>query len=155
KPAPARPPVALDDLKPILDREMEPVLQRGLLSKASGGGGVVIGVLQHGKRRVFAYGAAKPDSIFEIGSITKTFTGLALAQMVVQKKVTLDEPVRSLLPPDFTSKPRGPEITLLDLVTHHSGLPRLPDNFKPKDSENPYADYDASHLREFMRKQGV
>ena len=154
EPAPARPPVALDDLKPVLDREMEPVLQRGLLSKASGGGGVVIGVIQHGKRQVFAYGAAKPDSIFEIGSITKTFTGLILAQMVVQKKVTLDEPVQSLLPSDFATQSKGPQITLLDLITHHSGLPRMPDNFKPKDAENPFADYDAPHLREYLLKRG-
>ena len=155
KSAAARPPVALNDLKPILDAEMAPVLEHGLLSSASGGGGLVIGVLDHGRRRVFAYGAAKPDSIFEIGSITKTFTGLILAQMVVQKKVTLDEPIRMLLPKDFVAKPDGSEITLLDLATQHSGLPRMPDNFKPKNPENPYADYDESRLRDFMSTQGV
>ena len=75
-------------------------------------------------RRVFTYGTAKPDSLFQIGSITKTFTGLMLAQMVVQGKVALDEPIRLLLPPDFVAKPRGNEITLVDLATQHSGLPR-------------------------------
>ena len=62
--------------------------------------GVTVGVLQHGERRVFAYGTAQPESIFQIGSITKTFTALALAQMVEQGKVRLDQPVRELLPPE-------------------------------------------------------
>jgi serine-type D-Ala-D-Ala carboxypeptidase/endopeptidase len=154
-PAPARHPLTLDELKTALDKELAPVLQNGLLSKASGGGGLVIGVLDHGKRRIFAYGTAKPDSIFEIGSITKTFTGLILAQMVVQKKVTLDEPIRALLPNGAVVKPAGPEITLLDLATQHSGLPRMPDNFKPKDPENPFADYGPPQLLEFISKHGV
>jgi len=153
-PAPAIPPLALDHLKPILDREMEPVLAHGLLSPQSGGG-LVIGVLDHGQRQIFAYGTAKADSIFGIASITKTFTGLVLAQMVVQKKVALDQPIRTLLPSGFVPKPDGPEITLLDLATHHSGLPREPDNLKPKSPENPYTDYDATQLREFVDKHGV
>jgi D-alanyl-D-alanine-carboxypeptidase/D-alanyl-D-alanine-endopeptidase len=154
-PAPAMPPVALDNLKPILDRELAPVLAHGLLSKASGGGGLVIGVMDHGQRRIFAYGTAKPDSIFEIGSITKTFTGLVLAQMVVQKKVTLDTPIRTLLPAGLVAKPEGAEITLVDLATQHSGLPRMPDNFKPQHPVNPYADYRATQLQEFIARHGV
>ena len=154
-PAPAMPPVALENLKPIVDRELAPVLEHGLLSKASGGGGLVIGVMDHGQRRIFAYGTAKPDSIFEIGSITKTFTGLVLAQMVVQKKVTLDTPIRTLLPGGVVAKPQGPEITLADLATQHSGLPRMPDNFKPQNPVNPYADYHAVQLQEFIAKHGV
>jgi len=153
-PAPAMPPVALGHLKPILDRDLAPVLTHGLLSPQIGGG-LVIGVLDHGQRQVFAYGIAKADSIFEIGSITKEFTGLVLAQMVVQKKVALDQPIRTLLPTGFVAKPDGPEITLLDLATHHSGLPREPDNLKPKDPNNPNADYDATQLREFLDQHGV
>jgi serine-type D-Ala-D-Ala carboxypeptidase/endopeptidase len=131
EPVLARPPVTLDDLKPILDQELKPVLEHGLLSRPTGGG-LVIGVLDHGERRIFAYGAAHPDSIFEIGSMTKTFTGLILAQMVVQKKVSLTEPVRALLPPGFAGQPSTHEITLLDLATHHSGLPRYADNLDIK-----------------------
>ena len=155
KSAPARPPVSLDQLKAVLDRELAPVLQNGLLSRVSGGGGLVVGVLDHGQRRIFAYGAAKPDSIFEIGSITKTFTGLILAQMVAQKKVSLDEPIGALLPKGTVAKSAHPEITLLDLATQHSGLPRMPDNFKPKDQQNPYVDYAPPQLLEFVSKHGV
>ena len=153
-PAPAMPPVTLDNLKPILDREMAPVLEHGLLSKASGGG-LVIGVMDHGNRQIFAYGTAKPDSIFEIGSITKTFTGLVLAQMVVQKKLTLDTPIRTLLPAGVVAKPEGAEITLVDLATQHSGLPRMPDNFKLQNLVNPYVDYHAAQLQEFIARHGV
>jgi len=153
-PMPARSPVALRDLKPILDLELAPALTDGLLSKRSGGG-LVIGVLSHGERRIFSYGTAHPDSVFEIGSISKTFTGLILAQMTVQKKVTLDEPILALLPPGFVGKQGGPVITLLDIATQHSGLPRMPDNFSPENQKNPYADYDPKQLSEFMTKQGL
>ena len=71
------------------------------------GGGVAIGVWKQGASRVFAFGAAKPDSLFEIGSITKTFTGRMLAQMVAQGKVRMNEPIRELLPPGLVTKPAG------------------------------------------------
>ena len=87
-----------------------------------------------------AFGSAKTDSIFEIGSITQTFMALTLAGMVSQKKVTLNQPVRELLPAGWVAKPDGPEISLLDLATHHSGLPRLAENLKPRDLADPYAD---------------
>jgi CubicO group peptidase (beta-lactamase class C family) len=133
---------------------MAPVLKDGALSPDTGAG-VTIGIVQHGERRIFTYGTAKPDSLFEIGSITKTFTATILAQMVEQGKVRLDEPVRELLPPGTVAKPEGAEITLLDLSDQHSGLPRMPDNFHPADPSNPYADYDAKLLYAFMAKQGV
>jgi CubicO group peptidase (beta-lactamase class C family) len=148
-PAPAAAPVPLSDLKPVLDKEFAPVIA------AWPERGVVVGVLDHGRQEVFAYGSAKPDSLFEIGSITKTFTGLALAQMVTQHQITLDEPVRELLPAGIVTKPAGPEITLLDLATQHSGLPRLPDNFKPSDPGDPYSDYTARKLYELLAKRGV
>ena len=71
------------------------------------GAGVSIGVVEPGSLGVFIFGAASVDSIFEIGSITKTFTWLILAQMMEQGKVKLDEPVRELLPPGTIAKPEG------------------------------------------------
>jgi serine-type D-Ala-D-Ala carboxypeptidase/endopeptidase len=147
-------PVPISELKAVLDRDLAAALKNGALSAATGSG-VVIGVLQRGVRRIFVYGAAKEDSIFEIGSITKTFTGLILAQMVAQHKVQFDDPVRLLLPPGTVAKPEGTEITLLDLATQHSGLPRMPDNFHPADQQDPYADYHPANLYEFIAKHGV
>ena len=150
-PAAALPPIALKDLKPVLDKEFAPVIA------AWPQAGIAIGVIDHGERKLFAYGAAQPDSIFEIGSVTKTFTGLALAQMVEQHTVTLDQPVRELLPAGTVSKPSsGPEITLLDLATQHSGLSRLPDNFGERAQHaDPYADYSAKDLYQFVAAKGV
>ena len=148
-------PVSLADLKSGLDRDLAAALDHGALAPATHAG-ITIGVLLHGERRIFTYGIAKPDSIFEIGSITKTFTSLLLAQMAEQNIVRLDEPVRDLLPPGTVPKPAtGTEITLLSLSGQHSGLPRLPDNFHPADPTNPYQDYDASLLYAAIAKVGV
>jgi CubicO group peptidase (beta-lactamase class C family) len=151
---PARPPIALADLEQALDAEFAPVVKGGLL-KESTGCGVAIGVIDHGNRRVFNYGAARANSIFEIGSITKTFTGLALAQLAAQGRVRLDEPVRPVLFADLAAGPAGSEITLLDLATHRSGLPSVPDNLDAKDSSNPFADYDRAALHAFIVSHGT
>jgi CubicO group peptidase (beta-lactamase class C family) len=147
-------PVPLGELKAVLDRDLAAALKEGALAPGTNGG-VAIGVVQRGVRRIFVYGPVKEDSIFEIGSISKTFTALMLALMVAQHKVKLDEPVRELLPPGTVAKPAGAEITLLDLATQHSGLPRMPDNLHPADPQDPYADYRPATLYEFIAKHGV
>jgi D-alanyl-D-alanine-carboxypeptidase/D-alanyl-D-alanine-endopeptidase len=147
-------PVSVAELKAVIDKDLAEAMAKGELAPATGGG-VTIGVVQHGVRRIWSYGAAKPDSVYEIGSISKTFTATILAQMVEQKKVRFDEPVRELLPAGTVAKPDGAEITLEDLSDQHSGLPRMPDNFHPADKDNPYADYDAKALYEYVGKKGV
>jgi D-alanyl-D-alanine-carboxypeptidase/D-alanyl-D-alanine-endopeptidase len=152
---PAIPPVDIEKIQSLLDADLAGALATGDLAPATGGG-VTIGVVGHGVRHIFSYGAAKPDSLFEIGSVSKTFTGLLLAQMTQQKKVHLDEPVRALLPAGTVAAPgSGAEITLVDLSAQRSGLPRMPDNFKPADDTNPYADYDAKALYAFVTSYGV
>jgi serine-type D-Ala-D-Ala carboxypeptidase/endopeptidase len=154
-PDPAMLPVSLADLQSVLTKDLAGALTSGALAPETHAG-VTIGVIEHGQRLIFCYGTAKPDSVYEIGSISKTFTATILAQMVEQGKVRLDEPVRELLPPGTVSKPdTGAEITLLDLSDQHSGLPRMPDNFHPADPANPYADYDAKALYEYVAKHGV
>jgi CubicO group peptidase (beta-lactamase class C family) len=152
------PPVKAADLESVLDRDLAaartPIFRPGPLSEGTGAG-VAIGVVQRGVRRVFTFGTAKPDSIFEIGSISKTFTGLLLARMVAEGKVKFDDPVRELLPDGAVPKPEGAEITLLDLAIQHSGLPRMPDNFHPADPQNPYADYRPADLYRFLASHGV
>lgn len=147
-------PLPLAKLPAELDAELKPLIENPELAGSSGIG-VAIGVFENGKQRVLTYGTAKQNSLFEIGSITKTFTGLILSEMVVEKKLTLDTPVRELLPPGTVAKPAGPEITMLALATHHSGLPRMPDNFHPADPTNPYADYTQKNLYDYIAKQGV
>lgn len=91
------------------------------------------------------------DTIFEIGSITKAFTSLLLADMVERQKVALNDPVQKFIPADVqVPKSSDRSITLGDLASHQSGLPRMPDNFEPKDPDNPYADYSADRLYSFL-----
>ena len=150
----ALPPVSAADLQSVLDRDLAGALKSGELAPATGTG-VSIAVFAHGLRRVFSYGTAKPDSIYEIGSITKTFTGLLLSQMAAQGRVRLNEPVRELLPPGTVARPQGAEITLLDLATQRSGLPPMPDNISLANIDNPYADYHAADLLAYIGKHGV
>jgi len=147
-------PVSAADMESVLRRDLAKTFSAGLLVSGKPTG-VAVGVVRNGERRIFTFGTAKADAVFEIGSITKTFTGLMLAQMIEQGNVQPETPVRELLPKDTVAKPQGAEINLLDLVTQHSGLPRLPDNMKPADPNNPYADYRAENLYQFLGKHGV
>jgi D-alanyl-D-alanine-carboxypeptidase/D-alanyl-D-alanine-endopeptidase len=151
---PARAPIALADLKQALDAEFAPIVRDGLL-KDSTGCGVAIGIIDHGHRRIFTYGAARADSIFQIGSVTKTFTGLALAQLASQGKVKLDEPIRPILFPEDAALSENSQITLLDLVTHRSGLPSVPENLTPTNSSNPFANYDRVAIHQFLASHGT
>jgi D-alanyl-D-alanine-carboxypeptidase/D-alanyl-D-alanine-endopeptidase len=150
----ALPPVDVDSLQAVLDRDLAVALASGQLATSTGAG-ISVAVVEHGVTRVFSYGTAKPNSIFGVGSVTKTFTGLMLSQMVEQGKVRFDDPVRALLPEGSVAKPDGNEITLLSLATQHSGLPRMPDNFHPADPTNPYIDYRPADPYSFLVKHTV
>ena len=102
-----------------------------------------------------ASGAKDSDenTIFEIGSITKVFTGTLLAEAVRRGEVKIDDPISKYLPPTVKTPTRGgKEITLLDLATQSSGLPRMPTNFAPKNPQNPYADYTVEQMYGFLSK---
>jgi len=149
-------PVGAADLQTVLNDDMARGSRPGAAAFAPGtNGGAAIGVWRRGVRRVFTYGTAKPDSLFEIGSITKTITGLVLAQMVMTGKAEFDEPVRELLPPGTVSKPAGREITLIDLATQHSGLGRMPGNVPSTRQPDTYADYRKALLNAYMASRGV
>jgi D-alanyl-D-alanine-carboxypeptidase/D-alanyl-D-alanine-endopeptidase len=122
--------------------------------------GLAVGVIQDGGRHTFGFGRISADNdqrpnadtLYEIGSITKTFTGLLLADLVERKLVALDDPLQKYLPEDLTLATKGDQpIRLVDLSTHYSGLPRLPDNMAPADPNNPYADYDRARMHDFLR----
>jgi D-alanyl-D-alanine-carboxypeptidase/D-alanyl-D-alanine-endopeptidase len=97
--------------------------------------GLVIGCLAGGEQRLVGHGHVRtgapdlPDSstIFEIGSVTKVFTGLLLADLAEQGLVRLDDPLAGYLPagvrvPTLGGRP----LTLGDLASHSGGLPRDP-----------------------------
>ena len=121
--------------------------------------GVVVGMIGPNGRKVVSYGALEKGdprilnggTVFEIGSVTKVFTSLLLSDMVQRSEVALTDPVSKYLPATVKVPQRnGKQITLEDLATHTSGLPRLPGNLKPKDGTNPYADYTVAQMYEFL-----
>ena len=90
------------------------------------------------------------DTVFEIGSITKVFTSLILADMVGRGEVALNDPVAKYLPPGVKVPERkGRQITMVDLATHMSGLPREALNFEP-DLADWAAGYSEASLYEFL-----
>ena len=112
-------------------------LQRTIVALGRRHVGAVAGILNGpngepliaGIGRLRAAGGPAPDAdtTFEIGSITKTFTALALAQAVVAGRLSLDTPVRELLPAGTAVPSRDDvEITVEHLARHTSGLPRSP-----------------------------
>jgi CubicO group peptidase (beta-lactamase class C family) len=120
---------------------------------------IVVGVIDPEGRRIVAHGSmgmtdprpVNGDTLYEIGSITKVFTSLLLADMVERGEVALDDPVAKYLPAGVKVPERnGAKITLLDLSTHRSGLPRMPSNFNPQDPNRPYVDYPVERLYEFL-----
>jgi serine-type D-Ala-D-Ala carboxypeptidase/endopeptidase len=115
------------------------------------GTGIVVGLLDaSGARRIVSIGVDSAG-VFEIGSITKVFTTSVLQDMVERREVRLDDPVAKFLPRSVRMPVRGDrQITLLDLATQSSGLPRMPSNFTPRDSMNPYADYSVQQMYEFL-----
>jgi D-alanyl-D-alanine-carboxypeptidase/D-alanyl-D-alanine-endopeptidase len=121
--------------------------------------GIVAGLIHSSGRQLVTYGQSgaangRPldgDTVFEIGSITKVFTALLLADMVTHGEVNLSDPVARYLPAEVKVPSRGgKQITLLDLATYTSGLPRNPDNAVPKDADNPRADYTVEQLYAFL-----
>jgi D-alanyl-D-alanine-carboxypeptidase/D-alanyl-D-alanine-endopeptidase len=122
------------------------------------GQGLVVGVLDGGNKRVVAGGPTggtpfDGDTVFEIGSISKVFTALILADMAAKGEVSLDDPAEKYLPPGARMPGRGgKKITLRDLSQHVSGLPRLPDNMPFGDADDPYADYGEAELLAFLAR---
>ncbi|MGB2908886.1 MAG: serine hydrolase [Candidatus Aminicenantaceae bacterium] len=122
--------------------------------------GIVVGFIDdRGNREYFSSGTAAlssenqvdEDSVYEIGSISKVFTGLLFADMVLKGEIKLDDLVEAHLPQAVTVPSRnGAKITLEHLATHTSALARMPTNFIPANKYDPYADYLVEDLYEFI-----
>ena len=122
-----------------------------------------IGIYQKGSISYHNFGhisdkEARPpnqQSVYEIGSITKTFTSAVLAQMVAEGKVQLSDPISKFLPKEIINwSPDTITITLGELATHQSGLPRLPSNLMFQsilNNRNPYKNYSQADLYDYLK----
>jgi CubicO group peptidase (beta-lactamase class C family) len=140
--------------KAAVAAQVKPYLDGQILS------GLVVGIYDAGKLEIYGFGTGpgdKPptgDTLYEIGSITKVYTGLLLADAVQRREVQLDTPLAELVPPGVTVPARDKQtITLRHLVLHSSGLPRLPASIKPTDPD-PYGKYtDDMLLQDLIQAQ--
>lgn len=123
--------------------------------------GLSIGIIKDGKTTVYNYGETAqgngklPDanSIFEIGSITKTFTSTLLAYFVNQHKIKLSDPITNYLPDSVAKNSVLKEVSVQMLSNHTSGLAPLPDNFDggKYNPLNPYQHYTREMLFSYLK----
>ncbi len=141
-----------------LDKKIDAEMQKFMFESKTVG--LSIGVLKNGQTHYYNYGETKKgngilpnsENLYEIGSITKTFTGLLLAKAVVEKKIALHDPVNKFLPKNIPAIKFGNDtLKIVHLANHTSGLPPLPDNFGATDLINPYKDYDDKKLMEYLK----
>jgi CubicO group peptidase (beta-lactamase class C family) len=146
-------------LKSDIDRKVDGPA-RAYIQKANTVG-ISIGIINDGSISTYGYGETtrgngripNVDNIFEIGSLTKTFTATLLAYYVNEDRVKLSDPITKYLPDSVTANPALDGITLEMLSNHTSGLPRLPEDFfsHVKDGANPYKDYTEDIMFSYLK----
>ncbi|KFF13771.1 serine hydrolase domain-containing protein [Flavobacterium hydatis] len=126
--------------------------------------GLSMVILQNGKKHYYNYGETQFGSgilptkktIYELGSITKTFTGILLAQAVLDKKINLDDDIRKYLPGEFPNlEYKGTPIRVVDLSNHTGRITRVFKNLWQReayDSLNPYTSYTKKLLYEGLHE---
>jgi len=129
--------------------------------KSKGNVGLSVGIYYGGKDYFFNYGESKlgesqlpgNQTLYDVGSITKTFTSTLLAIAVNEGKVKVTNMITDFLPDSVASNPALKGITLVQLANHTSGIPRLPSNWQSSvtDSMQPYANYDTKLLFSFLK----
>ena len=121
--------------------------------------GIFVGVLNGNSRQYFNFGYADPEhkipfdssTVFEAGSITKTFTAYILEAILQEKKISDTTSILPYLPDSVQSNQALAPVSFLSLLNHTSGLPRLPNNL-PLASPAPYDNYTASDLFLFLKQ---
>src|SRR3989338_9713639 len=137
-----------------LKQKIDPVVNDYISSERNVG--AIVGIIDGNNQAHWNYGtleigqekAILVDTLFEIGSISKVFTGIILVSLANEGVVSLSDKISKYINelPKTTA-----DITLVELSTHTSGLPRLPNNFNPINIKNPYADYTEDPLLKFIR----
>jgi CubicO group peptidase (beta-lactamase class C family) len=142
-----------DSLRTLVDELAQPAVEKGKTI------GLVVGVITPDGKLVAGYGRLAADrdqppdgdTLFEIGSITKVFTALCLAEMAESGKIGLDDPLDKHLPASVQFKVPPPRtITLKHLATHTSGLPRIPLVLAFADPGDPYAKFNEELLVQML-----
>lgn len=129
--------------------------------------GMVVAVIQHnGPATFYCYGVTDaknhypitPDTLFALGSLSKGITAEVITLLVNEGRLHWDDTLDTLLPPGTLLSADAKKITLLQLVTHTSGLPRQPMNLLSlehlvsylRDGENFYQDLDSDGVLNYL-----
>jgi CubicO group peptidase (beta-lactamase class C family) len=145
QPYPVFPQASQKDSSMLLSLEKQVILKD--LGNASNVA-IVVGVITPNGIQVSGYGtisnsnhtSVDGNTIFGIGSVTKTFTATLLAEMLKNGLVSLNDPIAKYLPATVkVPMYNGVQITIGDLATHTSGLPDFPPNFPKGGNYNPNA----------------
>jgi D-alanyl-D-alanine-carboxypeptidase/D-alanyl-D-alanine-endopeptidase len=135
-----------------IDRIVEPYIALGADV------GMIVGVVENGQVSIYSYGEKvlggkekiSSASVLELASLTKVYTGLALAEMHRRGEVNLDDPIDNYLPPTYhVPSYNGTKITLRHLATHTSGFPRYPSNINA-DAYNMYNGYTEDMMIDYI-----
>lgn len=118
----------------------------------------VVGTYDNGTIEVIGFGqlgrnnARAPDgqTVFEIGSISKVFTALLTQKAADTDRLDWNDPISKHLAETKFQSPAVAAVTLRELASHTSGLPRIPDNMKTEDPLDPYAGYGRDHLLSYL-----
>jgi len=141
--------IPIDSIKAIIEKEVS-----NKRSKS-----IIVGIIDVNGRKIIHSGIISdknpkpPDenTLYEIRSITKSFTGLLLAEMSLKKELNYNDPISKFLPKAVKTPTRnGKEITLLNLAANRSGLPREPFNLDPQKLDNRFEDYTIKKLYEYI-----
>ncbi|MES2807640.1 MAG: serine hydrolase domain-containing protein [Bacteroidota bacterium] len=131
-------------LKTTLDKAVDSLALKYF--KNPNAAGISIGIIKNGVAYTYHYGESdkktkqlpSANTMYEIGSVTKTFTATVLAQAVIDGKVRLDDDIRKFLSGDYPNLSyAGKPITLKDLANHTSRIPPLPDDIENQKNFNP------------------
>jgi CubicO group peptidase (beta-lactamase class C family) len=137
-------------------RSIDPFLQKYFRNRESC---MVVGLVDDQGKQIFSAGqldngsdhAVDGDTLFFIGSVSKTFTALLFQQMVEQGELKPDDPVAKYLPEPVKPPTRDDKpITLLNLATHSAGLPTDPDNMGPGEVRRRYESYTVEKMEAFL-----
>lgn len=148
------------ETKSDLDRYVDSIARSH--AKEGNAQSLSVAIIHKNKINTFFYGETDkgnqtlPDAntVYEIGSITKTFTASLLAELVNSGVVNLDDPISKFLPDSVSSNPAIQKITLKMLANHTSGLPRMASNWNTGakfNSADPYANYTQQELFSFLK----
>lgn len=144
-----------------LQKQIDKIIHYDTEIKLSETPGFIIGVKYQDSIFYFGYGSISKDSkqvpdentIFEIGGLTKTFTSSLVSILVDEGKMNFETPLNDYLSAAEKNE-ETQQITIDQLLTHTSRLPRMPLEFGVKEIEenNPYAHYTKQDLMEFYKE---